>query len=272
MTVNSNSGDTTYVHLFQLKLIAGRNIQPVDSLMEMVVNETYCKKIGVAPMDMAGKDVKTGSGKPYHIVGVLKDFHHASLHKAIEPWYYVHQSSAHTISLQLAKGTDMQKAIGQLKEAGKNVYGESELTIRYMDETVQKFYESERKISKLANTATALAIVISCLGLLGLASFTAIQRTKEIGIRKVLGASVTGIVALLTREFILLVIISLVIAVPMAWYGGSQWLDTFPYRMDLAVWIFLVAGAISIVVAVITVGFQAVKAAIVNPVDSLRYE
>lgn len=272
MNVHSNSGDTTYVPLFQLKLIAGRNILPQDSLMEMVVNETYCKKLGMLPIDMVGKDVKTGSGKPYHIVGVLKDFHHASLHDAIEPWYYIHRSGAGTLSVRLAKGTDMQKALAQMKEAGKTIYGESELAIRFMDETVQKFYESEQRISKLANTATALAIIISCLGLLGLASFTAIQRTKEIGIRKVLGASVTEIVALLTRDFILLVIISFAIAVPLAWYGGNQWLNTFPYRMDITVWIFLVAGAISVVVALVTVGFHAVKAAIVNPIDSLRYE
>jgi putative ABC transport system permease protein len=107
---------------------------------------------------------------------------------------------------------------------------------------------------------------------LGLASFTAIQRTKEIGIRKVLGASVSSIVTLLSREFIVLVVISFVIAVPIAWYAGNQWLDTFPYRMDLAAWIFLVAGVMSVFVALITVGFQAIKAAVVNPVESLRYE
>jgi putative ABC transport system permease protein len=108
--------------------------------------------------------------------------------------------------------------------------------------------------------------------LLGLASFTAIQRTKEIGIRKVLGASVNNIVTLLSRDFIVLVLISLVVAVPLAWYGGTQWLDTFPYRMELGWWIFLVTGVISVLISLVTVGFQAVKAAIVNPVNSLRYE
>jgi putative ABC transport system permease protein len=208
----------------------------------------------------------------YHIVGVLRDFHHASLHTAIEPWFYVHEGDAGTISVRLAKGTNLTKAMEQIKEAGKKVYGESEMTIRFMDETVQNFYQSEQKISKLANTATILAIFISCLGLLGLASFTAIQRTKEIGIRKVLGASVSSIVTLLSKEFVLLVLISFVIAVPVAWYAGNQWLGTFPYRMDLSVWIFLAAGVISVVVALFTVGFQAIKAAVVNPVESLRYE
>ncbi len=272
VSINVTDGDTSYIHIFGLHLIAGRNIQPVDSLNEILVNETYCKKIGVEPIDMIGKDVKRGNGKVFNVVGVLKDFHHASLHRAIEPWYYRYSPNSPVISVRLANGTNAQVAIDQIKDASKRVYGESEVSVKFMDETVQKYYESERKISKLTNTATGLAIFISCLGLLGLASFTAIQRTKEIGIRKVLGASVSSIVTLLSREFILLVVISFAIAVPIAWYAGDQWLSTFPYRMDLAIWIFLAAGTISVIVAVITVGFQAFKAAIVNPVDSLRYE
>lgn len=272
VSINVTQGDTSYIHIFGLHLIAGRNVQPVDSLGEILVNETYCKKIGVEPIDLVGKDVKRGNGKVYNVVGVLKDFHHASLHRAIEPWYYKYGENASVIAVRLANGTDMQAAIEQIKEVSKGVFGESEVSVTFLDETVQKYYESERKVSKLANTATILAIFISCLGLLGLASFTAIQRTKEIGIRKVLGASVSSIVTLLSREFILLVLISFAIAVPIAWYAGNQWLDTFPYRMDLALWIFLVAGMVSVLVAVITVGFQAIKAAVVNPVESLRYE
>jgi putative ABC transport system permease protein len=203
---------------------------------------------------------------------VLRDFHHASLHKAIEPWYYKYKSNSAVISVRLAKETDLTAALDKIKETSKKIYGDSEVTVTFMDETVQKFYENERRISKLANTATTLAIFISCLGLLGLASFTAIQRTKEIGIRKVLGASVNNIVTLLSRDFILLVLISLVIAVPLAWYGGTQWLDTFPYRMELGWWIFAITGVVSVVISLLTVGFQAVKAAIVNPVNSLRYE
>jgi putative ABC transport system permease protein len=272
LTVNVNSGDTSYLRLFGLQLIAGRNIQPVDSLMEILINETYCTQLGVAPIDMVGKDIKSGTSKVFHVVGVLKDFHHASLHKAIEPWYYRHETNNSVISVRLAKEADLPASLEAIKEASKNVYGESPVSVTFIDETVQKFYESERRISKLANTATALAIFISCLGMLGLASFTAIQRTKEIGIRKVLGASVNNIVALLSREFVVLVLISFMVAVPIAWYGGNQWLDTFPYRMPLTVWIFLVAGGMSLIVALITVGFQAVKAAIANPVNSLRYE
>ena len=272
LSVNVMRGDTSYVRLFGLKLLAGRNIYPVDSLHEIIVNEAYCKKINLMPIDVVGKDVKRGSGVMYHIVGVLRDFHHAPLHRAIEPLFYEYQDNESVISLRLEKNADLKTSMENINAAAKNIYGESEVDVKFIDEIVQKYYESEQRISKLANTATALAIFISCLGLLGLASFTAIQRTKEIGIRKVLGASVTSIVTLLSREFIVLVVISFVIAVPIAWYAANQWLDTFPYRMDLGVWIFVLAGVLSVLVALVTVGFQAIKAAVVNPVESLRYE
>jgi putative ABC transport system permease protein len=272
LSVSQVQGDTSYVRLFGLRMLAGRNINAGDSLNEIIVNEAYCKKIGLLPIDMVGKDVKRGNGTVYHVVGVLKDFHHAPLHREIAPLYYEYGNNSGVMSVRLTRNADLKSSMDDIKAAAKNIYGDSEVEVQFIDEIVQKYYESERRISKLANTATALAIFISCLGLLGLASFTAIQRTKEIGIRKVLGASVTSIVTLLSREFIVLVAISFLIAVPIAWYAGNQWLDTFPYRMDLAAWIFLVAGVISVLVAIVTVGFQAMKAAVVNPVDSLRYE
>lgn len=271
-SVNVMTGDTSYVPLFDLQMLAGRNVYPVDSLNEMIVNEAFCRKLGLAPIDVVGKDMKRGNGTLYHVVGVLKDFHHAPLHKEIEPLFYEYDQKGGCVSVRLARNADLKSSVDEIKEAAKVIYGESEVEVKFIDDVVQKFYESERRISKLANTATALAIFISCLGLLGLASFTAIQRTKEIGIRKVLGATVANIVTLLSREFIVLVMISFVIAVPIAWYAGNQWLNSFNYRMDIALWIFLVAGVISVLVALITVGFQAIKAAVVNPVESLRYE
>jgi putative ABC transport system permease protein len=266
-----NDGDTSYLRLFDLRLAAGRNIMPIDSLNEILINETYCKVLGVSPIDMIGKDI-TGNNKTYHVVGVLEDFHHTSAHKSIEPWFLKYSSNSSVFSLRLARGTNPQQAIEQITASYKKIYPDQDVTIRFLDETVQGFYEQERRFAILANTATALAIFISCLGLFGLASFTAIQRTKEIGIRKCLGASANSIMALLSREFLLLVIISFVIAVPIAWYAGSQWLNSFAYRMDLSVWIFLLAGVLSILVALLTVGFQAAKAAVKNPVESLRYE
>ncbi|HTH56041.1 MAG TPA: ABC transporter permease [Cyclobacteriaceae bacterium] len=271
-SVHFNAGDTSYVSLFGLKLVAGRNVTPVDSLGEILVNEAYCAKLNIAPIDMIGKDVKRGSGKKYVVAGVLKDFHHASLHSVIQPWFFEYESNYFLFSLKLANTTNTPDAIDQIKKAWSKIYPDMPPNISFLDDTVRKFYEAERRVAVLANTATALAIFISCLGLFGLASFTAIQRTKEIGIRKVLGASVNGIMALLSREFLLLIGLSFLFAVPIAWYAGRQWLSGFAYSMPLSVWIFLMAGALSIVIALLTVGFQAIKAAIRNPVESLRYE
>lgn len=271
-SVHYNDGDTSYLRLFGLKLVAGRNVTPVDSLGEILVNEAYCAKLNIAPIDMIGKDLKRGNGKKYVVVGVLKDFHHASLRSAIQPWCFEYESNSHLFSLKLASTTNTSEAIDQIKKAWNKIYPDVPPDVSFLDDIVRKFYEQERRVAILANTATALAIFISCLGLFGLASFTAIQRTKEIGIRKVLGASVNGIMALLSREFLLLIGLSFLFAVPIAWYAGRQWLSGFAYSMPLSVWIFLAAGALSIVIALLTVGFQAVKAAVRNPVESLRYE
>lgn len=272
LTVNVSEGDTSYLKLFGLQLIAGRNITPADSLMEIVINKAYCNKLGMTPIEVVGKDVKTGGGQIYHVVGVLEDFNFRSLHHAIEPWLFRHKINQSIISVRFAKNTDISDAMDLITKAPKNIYEDQETEIQFMDETVRKFYENEKRISKLANTATGLAIFISCLGLFGLASFTSIQRTKEIGIRKVLGASVNSIVAMLSREFLVLIVISLGLAIPVAWYAGNEWLNTFPYRMELGIWIFLASGATSIVVAFITVGSRAMKAAIANPVVALRCE
>jgi ABC-type antimicrobial peptide transport system permease subunit len=226
----------------------------------------------MAPADMIGKDIKRGNGTLYHVVGVLKDFHHSSLHHSIDPWFFRHESNSRLFSMRLSNGVDPGDAIAQITVAWKKIFPDQEITVRFLDETVQNFYEQERRTAILANTATGLAIFISCLGLFGLASFTTIQRTKEIGIRKALGASVNNIMSLLSREFLALVIISFVFAVPIAWYAGHQWLSSFAYRMNLSVWIFILTGALSILIALLTVGFQAAKAAVKKPVDSLRYE
>jgi ABC-type antimicrobial peptide transport system permease subunit len=271
-SVHYNDGDTSYVSLFGLKLIAGRNVIPVDSLGEVLINETYCKKLNVSPIDMVGKELRRGNGKRYVVVGVLKDFNHTSLHSAIQPWYFEYENNSHLFSLKLASTANTQDAISQIKKIWGKIYPDVPAEVSFLDDTVRKFYEQENRVAILANTATVLAIFISCLGLFGLASFTAIQRTKEIGIRKVLGASVNGIMTLLSKEFILLIGLSFLFSVPIAWYAGRQWLSGFAYSMDLGIWIFLVAGASSIVIALLTVGFQAAKAAIRNPVESLRYE
>jgi ABC-type antimicrobial peptide transport system permease subunit len=278
INVHQRKGDTSYLRLYELRLLVGRNVQPSESAKEMVVNEAFCRQLGFDdPREMVGKQIKSGNDEVYTIVGVLADFHFRSLHHAIEPLYFAYDADPSGFSVKLATGGDgkvqgMESTLEEIKKVIRKAYPDYEFTISFVDETIGKFYERETKTSKLVNTATALTIFISCLGLLGLASFTATQRTKEIGIRKVLGATVNNIVGLLSLQFLKWVAIAFVLAVPIAWYAGDWWLKDYAYRLPLSGWLFATAGIISLLIAFLTVGFQALKAAMTNPVESLRYE
>lgn len=264
-------GDTSYLSLFSIPIIAGRNVIPADSLKEILINRTFCEKLGEEVVDMPGKQIK-GNGEEWTVVGVVDDFHFKSLHEKVEPMFFYSSPSGSQFSMRLVSQENTQATIEEIRKAARKIFPDYDPNPIFIDDTIQKFYEQETRTAKLANTATGLAIFISCLGLFALASFTAIQRTKEIGVRKVLGASVRSIVVLLSKEFLLLVAIAFLIAAPLSWYVSQQWLDKFAYRMDVGVWIFAVAGIASVVVAFITVGYQALRAAVVNPVESLRYE
>src|SRR6185437_2492654 len=156
--------------------------------------------------------------------------------------------------------------------AWKEVYPEDDFEYHFLDEQIAKYYTAEKNVSSLLSWATGLAIFISCLGLLGLVIYTTTQRTKEIGVRKVLGASVPDIVAIITKDFLLLIAIAFVIAAPLAWIGMNKWLDNFAYRTDISWWIFALGISVMIIIAILTLGFQTIKAAIANPVKSLRTE
>jgi putative ABC transport system permease protein len=269
------TGDTSYLSFYKIPLVAGRMVQASDSAREYVVNEAYCNKMGYAPHDMVGKFIKGEKGKNNSvIVGVMRDFNFSSLHRAVEPLFFAYQKNQKGFSIKLNAGVDggMTTAIERIKGTWTKIYPEAPFEYAFLDEQIKKMYESEKRISKLSTTATALTIFISCLGLFGLATFTAVQRTKEICIRKVLGASVAGIVSLLSKEFLLLVVIAFAIACPIAWYGGTQWLGSFAYRIDLGWEIFAIAILSSLLIAFVTVGFQAMRAAMANPVESLRSE
>ncbi|WP_332368009.1 ABC transporter permease [Spirosoma telluris] len=183
---------------------------------------------------------------------------------------------AKNIGVKLAtKGgqfSDVKATLASIEQQWKSVYPDNKFDYTFLDDSIARLYEKEQKTAQLINTATAIAILISCMGLFGLATFTAQQRTKEIGVRKVLGASVGSIVALLSKDFLKLVIIALVISSPIAWWGMNQWLKDFAYKVYLEWWVFALAGVLAIAIAVLTVGFQSVKAALTNPVKSLRSE
>jgi putative ABC transport system permease protein len=273
--------DENYIPLYQLKLIAGRNIFQSDTIRELVINETCAKGLGFnKPEDALGKLVNFGfSNGPVEvkrpIVGVLADFHSESLHDPIKPVTIANDQSrtvAVRLNNQRKHPKEFQSVIDQIQKIWKSVFPNEPFEYKILDDQIARFYDSYQKTNQIMITAMVIAIFISCMGLFGLAAFTAVQRRKEIGVRKVLGATVSEIVALLSKDFLKLVILSLVLASPIAWYFMSNWLNDFAYRINLSIWIFLLAGSMALLIAFITISFQSVRAAVANPVDSLKTE
>ena len=261
-----------FTKTMNIKLVEGRDFLKdfgTDSV-GYIVNEAALKKIGYK--NPVGKPLTLWEKKGT-IIGVAKDFHFNSLHQPINPLIirYGEKETFGSVLVRTEAGKT-KEAIGNLEKLCKALNPQFPFTYYFSDEEYQKLYKSEQVVTKLANSFAFLAIFISCLGLLGLAMFTAEQRTKEIGIRKVLGASVTSLFTLMSKEFIFLVCIALLIASPIAWWLMSNWLQNYAYRTPISWWMFLLSAALAIMIALITVSFQATKAAIANPVKSLRTE
>ena len=255
-----------------LKLTGGRDFSKdygTDSA-SYLINETALAKIGYK--DPIGKPLWWGNheGK---IIGILKDFHFASMHQAIDPLIVRLEENRQwaTVLVRTEAGKN-KEALAGLEKVYKAFNPKFPFTYKFSDQEFDKLYRSEQVVNKLANYFAFLAIFISCLGLFGLATFAAAQRTREISVRKVLGASVPNILALLSGNFLKPVVIALLVACPVAWYVMNKWLEDFAYRIDISWWIFAVAGIAALLIAMLTVSFQAIKAAIANPVKSLRTE
>jgi len=267
-------GDTLYLGFYNIPILAGRNLVHSDTVKEFIINEELMHRLGFEKPEEALGEMVNYNSRNVPIVGVIKDFHMKSLHEQIEPIMIANEASDFScLNIRVSnKENALKSGIEKIQEAWKKIYPDVPLKYYFLDETIKNYYQSEQRISKLINAATTMAIVISCLGLFGLASYMASQRRKEIGIRKVLGASIKQVVALLSFEFLTLVLIAFVVALPIAWYSADVWLTAFPYRASVSVWMFLVTAVVASVVAMITVGYQTVRAAGANPVESLRTE
>jgi ABC-type antimicrobial peptide transport system permease subunit len=260
-----------FVKTMKLHLLDGRDFSKAYAdTASFILNETAVKKIGLK--DPVGQKINWGSHQGI-IVGVIKDFNFNSLHQAIEPLIIRLDENWNwgTILVRIKEG-ETQKVITELQKICKDVNPAFPFIYQFSDAEYAKLYTSELVVSKLSNLFALLAIFISCLGLFGLAMFTAEQRSKEIGIRKVLGASAKNIITLLSGNFLKPVAIAFIIAFPVAWIAMQKWLTNFVYRTAITWWMFAIAGAVAIIIALITISFQAIKAAIANPVDSLRSE
>jgi len=270
-------GDHHYMGFYEMKLLAGRNLQPSDTVKEVIINETMMHQMDIQnPTEAIGKIIDVNKHH-WPIIGVAKDFNVLSLHNPMRAVMIASEENNFScFNVRLAtknRHSDQLKiALSKMEASWKKIYPDYPFDFRFLDETIRNFYQGEQRSFKLINAATVLAILISCLGLFGLSSYTVVQRTKEIGIRKVLGASVTNIASMLSREFVVLVVIAFLIAMPLAWYAAKEWLQTYPYHMDLSAILFILTLFAAIFLAMITVSFQVLKTANSNPVDSLKSE
>lgn len=267
--------DTAWLNLYDVTLLAGRNLYPSDTARAWVVNETALKTFDLGTPQQAVGKVLDMYGKKYPVVGVVRDFNTQGISHKINPVALMTETRTNnTLNIKLASTypADWPGTLAAMGAAWKKAYPDDAFTYKFYDDTLGQMYKEERTLSRIINLATAVAILISCLGLFGLATLTAFQRTKEIGVRKVLGASVASVVALLSREFVGLVGIAIVIATPLAGWGMKQWLNNYAYQIDLSWWLFAGAASLALFIALATVAFQSIRAAIANPVDSLRSE
>ena len=275
--VKTNWVSPDFMKTMGFEMAAGRMLSaefPGDTNFRTVVNEATLRKFSI-PLDKAvGSRLKfNDKGEGLEIVGVVKDFHFADLHKAIEPYALMPQfADDFNYIIAHVNTADVSKVLPFLETKWKSMVPDEPFSYSFLNEDFQRNYSADARTSRIVNTFTFISILISCLGLFGLASFAAQQRIKEIGVRKVLGASIGSIVTLLSGDFIKLVVISIVIATPLTWYFMNKWLQDFAYKISIQWWMFALAGILAIVIALLTVSSQAIKAAITNPVKSLKSE
>lgn len=266
--------DYDYMNTMGIQIIKGRNFSKdfgTDS-SAVIINETTARLFGND--DPIGKKIYTTNNNKiisFTIIGEVKNFNYESLRQNIGPLAFFLGKSTGLVSFKV-NTSNIKSLVSQIESKWKTMAAGMPFSYRFLDDSFDEMYRSEQRVGKIAMIFSILAIFIACLGLFGLATFIAEQRTKEIGIRKVLGASVNGIVQLLSKDFLKLVLIAFVIAVPVSWWAMHRWLQDFAYRINISWWIFIIAGFLALVIALLTISFQAIKAAIANPVKSLKTE
>ncbi len=266
--------DNDYVPTYKLQLVAGKNLKPSGYTQEFLVNESFVKSLGLKkPEDILNKEISMMNGLiKCPVVGVLKDFNDRSLRQDLAPLLITTNSTMYRQASIKLSTTNIAASMQAIKKLWQQTFPNSVYEYHFLDDKIESFYKQENQLSQLYKTFAAIAIFLSCLGLYGLASFMAVQRIKEVGIRKVLGATAGSIIYLFSKEFIILIAIAFAIATPIAWYYMHQWLQDYSYRISISWWLFAAGGLAAIIIALATISFQAIKAAIANPVKSLRTE
>jgi len=266
--------DADYVATYSVPLVAGRNISRTDSILEFLVNETFVRQLGFGrPEDVLNKEIILGDGnKTGPVVGVVKDFNQSSLKDSLAGVVMFSGPRAYDAAGIKMSGENLPATIAAIRQVWAGIYPDFVFEYQFLDEKIAGFYKEEAKLSLFYKIFASIAIFLSCLGLYGLASFMAAQRLKEVGIRKVLGATAGNIVYLFSREFVILIGIAFLIAAPIAWYFVHQWVEQYAFRIPISAWVFVAGGMAALMIALGTVSFQAYRAAAVNPVKNLRTE
>ncbi len=279
INITEFSIDPDYIPLLKMDVLSGRNFNPAiasDTINSVIINETLMHELGLTLNNSVGqmvKELSTSNKSAPIVIGVVKDFNYSGLQQHVEPqlFYQLSSSEPHHFFVKIKPG-DPSKALAAIQHAWKIVARDYPLKYNFLDEDLDRFYQSELRISSIVGWASSISILLACLGLFGLASLATLNRIKEIGIRKVLGASSPIIVKLLATEFLRIVSIAFIIAVPLAWWLMNKWLQSYAYRINIEWWVFVITGISIMSFALITVSFQAIRAAIANPVESLRTE
>ncbi len=268
--------DKDYFDVYGIKLLAGRNLNMADTSSGIILNELAIEEMGFkSPEEAIGKAV-SAYDRDRTITGVTSNYTSKSFHtekEGVAMLISKYRGQLQVISVKLhADPKTWKSSIETIEKEWKNIYPNAPFAFKFYDENIRQLYESDHRFSKIINLSTGVTILLSCLGLIGLVTISTAQRTKEIGIRKVLGSSISGIVGLLSKDYIKLVLISILIASPIAWWASNKWLDDFAYKIDITWWMFVIPALATVVIAFLTMSFQSLKAAKANPVDSLRDE
>jgi putative ABC transport system permease protein len=282
ISLNAMPVDLDFTKTMKMQMIAGRDFQQSDFgnmdtandyknyQQPFIINETLAKKIGWTPQQAIGKTIEKGVSGP--VVGVVKDFNFTSLHDPIGPMLiFLGRNYSRDYMIRI-NGNNTKQTLSEIEAVWKQRIPERPFNYHFLDDAYDKLYLSEHKISELFGVAAGLAIVLACLGLFGLAAFTTVQRTKEIGIRRALGANISSITFLIAKNFLELIGIAILIAIPLAWWAGNEWLQDFAYRIPVQTYIFIVVALATALIALCTVSYHSVKASLMNPVKSLRSE
>ncbi len=273
-SINFRGADEHYLSTFNLQLVAGRNLLPADSVREFLVNETFVKKLNLSsPEEVIGRImISNGGDWEAPIVGVVKDFHDQSFHEEINPVFFATDREQYNVYALKINASNMKTTLASLEQAWTTMYPDQLYEFSFLDDQIAEFYQTEETLMNLIQAFSFVAILIGCMGLYGLVSFMATQKNKEIGIRKVLGGSVSQILWIFGKEFSQLIVIAFLLAAPIGWWLMTRWLQDFQFKITINAWIFVLALSITAVIALLTVCYRSLRAALANPVNSLRSE